>query len=164
MAVHIVKGDLLQSDCNVIIHQANCFNVMGAGIARQIKQTYPSVFNADRDFHIPIGSMERLGKTSHKWVDGPHGRTLVVNAYGQYEFGRGRNIYPDPVLPHRYFKRALRSTLARVNNMNKKIDFKIGLPYRVGCGLAGGDWGAVYRIIEEASEEYGRDIYLYRLQ
>lgn len=33
MSIIYVKGNLLNSDCNVICHGCNCFNIFGAGIA-----------------------------------------------------------------------------------------------------------------------------------
>ena len=33
-----VKGNLLEADVDVIMHQVNCKGVMGAGVARQIRQ------------------------------------------------------------------------------------------------------------------------------
>lgn len=35
--VHEVHGDLLTSDCDLVIHCCNCFHTMGAGIAKSIK-------------------------------------------------------------------------------------------------------------------------------
>lgn len=37
-------GDILTSTADVICHQVNCKGVMGAGLAKQIKQKYPAVF------------------------------------------------------------------------------------------------------------------------
>lgn len=35
------KGDLLKAeDCTAVIHQTNCLGVMGAGIAKQIKDRW----------------------------------------------------------------------------------------------------------------------------
>jgi hypothetical protein len=42
--------------------------------------------------------------------------------------------------------------------------FKIGLPYLIGCGLAGGDWHIVEELILNVSYQYSHDIYLYRFK
>ncbi|BCU81651.1 hypothetical protein JIR001_14340 [Polycladomyces abyssicola] len=39
----------------------------------------------------------------------------------------------------------------------------MGLPYRIGAGLAGGDWEEIRTILERCSEEFGMEIELYRL-
>ena len=36
---------------NNIAHSCNCQNVMGGGIAKQIKDRYPKAFEADAEFH-----------------------------------------------------------------------------------------------------------------
>ena len=42
----------------------------------------------------------------------------------------------------------------------KKETLTIGFPYKIGCGLAGGDWNIVYNIIEEEfSGNYNVKIY-----
>lgn len=151
-----MNGNLLESDCHVIIQQCNCFATQGAGIAKQIVRLYPSVLDADRKYHLPIGSRERLGHTSHVWVDGPHGRLLVINLYGQHRYGKGLMTEYDA------FKRGLRSIMARLNKAGYG-NLKIGMPFGIGCGNAGGDWSVVFEIIKDVSNEFNRDIYLYKL-
>jgi O-acetyl-ADP-ribose deacetylase (regulator of RNase III) len=153
--VYINQGNLLESDCNVIIHQANCQGVMGAGTAKQIVNLYPSVLDADRQYHIPIGDRKRMGHTSHAWVDGPYGRLLVINLYGQFRYGKG--VHTE----HEAFKRALRSILHRMEKLGR--GYKIGLPFGIGAGLAGGDWNVIFGIIKDAAAEFERDLYLYKL-
>lgn len=38
------SGDLLQSDCRLLVNTVNCVGVMGKGIALQFKQEYPGMF------------------------------------------------------------------------------------------------------------------------
>lgn len=157
--VHVVNGDLLESDATVIVHQANCQAVMGAGIAREIARLYPSAYNADRNFNIPKGE-QRLGKLSHSFVDGPHGRVLVINLYAQVTFGRARDPQEQQQRYHA-FKRGLRNTVNTVQKMSGQ--HKIGLPHGIGCGLAGSDWKVISQIIQDVATEFEHDIYLYKL-
>ena len=39
-------GDLLKSGCDVIAHQVNEYGVMGAGIAKQIRDKFPEVYES----------------------------------------------------------------------------------------------------------------------
>jgi len=57
----------------------------------------------------------------------------VVNAYTQYNPGRNLSTA------------ALEAALFKVNKKYKGL--RVGLP-QIGCGIAGGDWDAVSRIIE----------------
>ena len=78
--------------------------------------------------------------------------------YAQFNYGRG-------VLQTDYsaFRRAFKSVITNAwhSGLGK---VKIGLPYGIGCGLAGGDWEIVRMIIEEVAEEKNLDVYLYRLE
>lgn len=42
--IKIVNGDLLQSNLSLIAHQTNCLGVMGAGIAKAIKNKWSIVY------------------------------------------------------------------------------------------------------------------------
>lgn len=156
MTVYEVKGDLLKSDCDFIIHQANCFATMGAGIARQIANRYPEALQADRDYLHPVGSESRLGKFSHAWVNGPYGRQAIINLYGQYRYGRGKQTNEQA------FHAALSLILNSIAS-SKYASAKIGMPKGIGCGLAGGDWDTISTIIHDLSQHYALDIYLYQL-
>ena len=178
----IQSGDLLRSDCQIIAHQCNCFATMGAGIARQIKLWYPEAYQADKDGTIPVGSKKRLGTVSSAIVDG--GRRVVFNLYGQYHYGTNKQQTDYEAL-----EKALQQMFFVINRRMpishwlypsnttwdpewdpkwKGLKFsgpilKIGMPYRIGCGLAGGDWNKVEEILLSASEKYMHDIYLYKL-
>lgn len=145
--IHILKGDLLKNDCDVIVQQCNCFAKQGAGLAKQIVKKYPEVLVADKEFSVPVGSKDRLGKySSYKTKSG----LTVVNMYAQYRWGRGvRQTDYDA------FEEAFRKVLAEVEGS------KVGLPYKIGSDLAGGDWNTVYSIVEKVSEFVGRDVFLY---
>ena len=49
MRVEIKYDDLLSSKERIIVHQVNCRGVMGAGIAKQIKEKWPDVYTSYRD-------------------------------------------------------------------------------------------------------------------
>lgn len=148
--IKIVQGDLLESDCNVIMHQCNCLNKMGAGIARQIKDKYPKAFEADYNYPVPLGK-DRLGGYSTIVDKG----VLIVNLYAQIGYGRGTRTQ------YEYFQEALRNALQKIREDDKET--KIGLPYGIGCGLAGGNWNIILGIITEAAEEFNTTIYLYKI-
>lgn len=177
----IQSGDLLESDCQIIAHQCNCFATMGAGIAKQIKQRYPEVHQADQAGIIPIGSKKRLGTVTSAIVD--NGKRVVFNLYGQYHYQSNK-----PQTDYKALERSLQEMFFVINRQMplhlwkgqpevisdsdwnpKWRDFeitspkmKIGLPYRIGCGLGGGDWNKVEEILLSASEKYIQDIFLYK--
>lgn len=148
------KGDLLKSDCTVIMHQANCFSTMGAGIAKSIAKLYPEAAIADKGY---LGDPEeKLGKYSLAIIDD----VTVVNLYGQFHYSAKTKQTNYGML-----EKAIDSFLKFAETYpNKAINLaKVGVPHKIGCGLAGGDWNIVEQILERQSEKHGIDIYIYQL-
>ena len=152
MALVVVTGDLLESDCNVIAHQANCFSSMEAGIARQIKLKLPQAYEVDQN--LPYPPEARRGKISVAQV-GPS--RYVVNLYGQYRYDG-----PGPKTDYDALESALtemfKYTYEGVDNP------RFGVPYKIGCGLAGGDWDKVSAILSRVSDQFGQTLYAYKLE
>lgn len=44
MAIKIIKGNIWNTKCQVIVNTVNCVGVMGAGIALEAKLRYPEMF------------------------------------------------------------------------------------------------------------------------
>jgi O-acetyl-ADP-ribose deacetylase (regulator of RNase III) len=153
--IHIIQGDLLKSDCTVIAHQCNCFSTMGAGIAKQIKNMYPQAYEADKSF--PYSPEVRLGKLSYAYI--PEKPIIIFNLYGQYDYGRS-----GVKTNYRALYSAMDSMFYILDEYPVPFPIKIGMPYGIGCGLAGGDWNIVYKMIEKLSVKYNRDVYLYKLK
>lgn len=53
MSYKTTRGDLIKlakkGKFDIIVHGCNCFCEMGAGIARQIKKTFPEAYRADME-------------------------------------------------------------------------------------------------------------------
>ncbi len=154
MPIHEVKGDLLESDCDIIIHCCNCFNAMGAGIARSIANKWPGAWEADN--RTIKGDKDKLGTFTYydSFGDDEVEDIVVFNLYAQYRYGTERR--------HVNYEALIRG-LYLVKEYLQHEDFnglKIGT-YQLGCGLAGGNWNIVRAIIEEVFAD--RDIYIYTL-
>ena len=87
----ILKGDLislaLSGRFDVIIHGCNCFCSMGAGIAQQIKQTFPLAFQAD--LQTDSGDRDKLGTYSKAIVMVKDAPLTIINGYTQYHYSGG---------------------------------------------------------------------------
>jgi O-acetyl-ADP-ribose deacetylase (regulator of RNase III) len=132
-----IKGNLVKAakrgDFDVIIHGCNCFCQMGAGIAKQIKETFPRAYEAD--LKTKPGDRDKLGTCTVAEYEKVH----IVNAYTQFRYGNPKRCqYAD--------YDAIRSCLTWVKQ--KYSTLIIGMP-QIGCGLAGGDWYVVEQIINE---------------
>lgn len=143
--IQYLKGDLVKAALfgyvDVLVHGCNCFNNMGAGIAKQIRIEIPEAYQAD--LRTKKGSPAKLGTYSQA----TRGELTVVNAYTQFYYGRQR-MHADYV--------AIRKVMTQVNR-----DFKgqrIGLPL-IGAGLAGGDWKVIEQILKETLTDVDVVIY-----
>ena len=134
----IVKGDLIQlakeGKFDLIAHGCNCFCTFGAGIAKSIKQHFPSAYVDD--LGTEKGDSRKLGTCRAVFIyDFLH--LTIVNAYTQYRYGKDK-VHLD--------YDAVRSCMKWI--AKEYSDKKIGLP-KIGAGMAGGDWEKIQQIIEE---------------
>lgn len=96
--------------------------------------------------HLPLFSQERslinqVYLPNCDIIDHKDFEFAVINAYTQYDYGTDKiNLDYD----------ALRLCLRKINMLCDGLD--IGLP-KIGCGLAGGDWNIVSKIIEEELQD-----------
>ena len=145
------NGDLLKSGVPLIIHQTNCMGVMGRGIAKSIREKYPEVFPPYHSLCIQMGK-KLLGKAQLLKM---HDGTYIANCFGQYSYGTDR-VQTDYA--------ALASALSEAASfaeMEKIV--RVGLPYRIGSALAGGDWNRVYDIIVRAFKDYSGTVEIWGL-
>ncbi len=151
MTIVYKKGDVLNSGEEVVVHGCNCFNTMGSGVARQVKEQFPQAYNADQQ--TLRGDETKLGNFTYGRklrVDGSE--TIVVNAYTQYRY-----TFIDVDVDYRALETAF------VNICERFPNEVIAMP-KIGCGLAGGDWEVVSKILEKVSEKYGRTFVVYELE
>ena len=157
------KGNLLESNCDIIVHQVNCKRVMGSGIAKQIRDKWPQVYNDYCNF-IDIGydnkhfdwSSNILGHICWTEIDKDK---YVVDFFSQDTY------YPRGECHTDYY--AFEKCCYKLKRMLKRLNMEkcvIGFPYKIGCGLAGGDWSTVSKIIEEELSEYNVEIWEYKQQ
>tara|TARA_R110000765_G_scaffold28525_7_gene68740 strand:- start:9226 stop:9741 length:516 start_codon:yes stop_codon:yes gene_type:complete len=154
MKIKHVKGDLLKfpEGINYICQSCNGENVMGGGIAKQIKAEIPEMFRADTKHPTPIGE-ERLGEFSAAGFKRNGVKRVGFNVYGQLL----SELSPSGI-PTNYkalmrglmgVKQALKNNYAKRSLWQlKQPDIIIGIPWLMGSGLGGGDFEVVQTIIE----------------
>jgi O-acetyl-ADP-ribose deacetylase (regulator of RNase III) len=138
----VVQGDLiklaLQSQFDVIVHQCNCFNTMGLGIARQIAIELPEAAIADN--YTKRGDASKLGTIGVIEIERKNVKFIVVNAYGQYGCNINK-VNADYDALRKCFKEVKRQFSGK----------RIAYP-KIGAGLARGNWDIISKIIEEELE------------
>ena len=142
--IEVINGDIFETDANIILHQVNCQGVMGSGVAKQVREKYPIVFEYYKAWCDDI--------TLNPIIEGKHGllgsiqtvyyvenNRCIVNLFAQDQFGYDGRCYTD--------YDALKRCLQQVNNEFK--DEFVAIPYLMGCHRGGGDWNLVSKMIEE---------------
>lgn len=145
--IKMVDDNILQATEDIIAHQVNSMGVMGSGIAKQIKEKYPEVFDQYRKFFIN-NKFTALGKCQ---IVKTEDNKYIANLFGQYNYGRDKQ-YTD--------YKALEEALFSLKVGAKDHNLSVAIPFNIGCGLAGGNWETVYKIIEEVFHDY--DVTLYK--
>lgn len=133
------KGNLLDlaeaGEFDVIVQGCNCFNTMGGGIAREIRERFPMC--AEIDNLTAKGDHMKLGN----WTEFDQGTFLILNAYTQYNMSQGTDVFEYT---------AFDLILQKILHMYG--DKRIGLPY-IGMGLAGGDKTVIMAMLEDFSQK-----------
>jgi hypothetical protein len=108
---------------------------MGTGIAKQIRDKYPEVYNSYKEYCKR--ETNKLGKVQFvKCSD----NTIIGNLFGQDRYGRDKR--------HTDYN-ALDACFRYLHYIATKHNKTIGVPYKIGCMNAGGDWKVVLGIIEK---------------
>lgn len=134
------KGNLLDlaeaGEFDVIVQGCNCFNTMGGGIAREIRERYPNI--AKVDAKTACGDYNKLGNWTSENVILKNGTVSfdIINAYTQYNMSTGEDVFEYTAF-----------ALICQKLVNAYGDKRIGLPY-IGMGLAGGDKETILGMIE----------------
>lgn len=151
----VISGDIFLSDVPVVLHQCNCFHTMGAGFAKELSARHPEVLLADKN--TPFASKSKLGTCSVAEIKDMGSLSLVVNIYSQFGYGRecetDYDALADGVEDAFYFLQA-----------HFEGPVRVGIPYLIGCGIAGGDEKIVLKILKEKEKLFdGIEIELYKL-
>lgn len=146
------KGNILDASEQIIAHQVNCQGYMGKGIALQIRNKYPIVYQEYRKKVEPflregkesllLGTIQFVKVEEDKWI---------CNLFSQNKIGYNK-VFTD--------YDALRTAFLRLKRVAAKRNKTIAIPKYIGCGLGGGDWATVYAILTNIFDE---ELTLYEL-
>lgn len=138
------SGDIFKSHANIIVHQANIYVCMGAGIAYTIKHLYPEAFEADRA--TKYADRSKLG--TYSFAKTSEGK-VIINLYSQTGIGRN-GCHTD----YDYMRQGLEKIRDDIEFDKFKIEKPVlGIPYGIGCGLAGGSIDIVEPLVNEVFAE-----------
>ena len=137
MDIVYVVGDLLASRETVIAHGCNAQGVMASGIAKAIREEYPTTYDDYRAVYEKQGNKLHVGQIVVT-------RTLertILNIISQDTYGRNPNVV---YVSYDGIAEAIR----KINNMGY---VRVAFP-KIGAGLANGNWDVISKIIEKEAE------------
>ena len=129
----------------IIAHICNDIGGWGKGFVRPLGKRYPEAeiqyrawFRHKTDPPFALGQVQFVEVASQVWV---------ANMIAQHGIGRQGSTPPI-----RY--EALRDCLSSVRKFAQEHKASIQMP-RIGCGLAGGEWEIISKVIEEELVHHG---------
>ena len=139
------KGNLLNlaeaGEFDIVVQGCNCFNAMGGGIAKEIRERYPEVAAADAK--TKRGSYNKLGgwTEGYAWYNTHKGDSadsfVIINAYTQYNMSTGEDVFEYV---------AFQLILQKLAHAYPRGKF--GFPY-IGMGLAMGDKKIILEMLDD---------------
>ena len=152
-ALKHTKGNLLDlaeaGEFDIVVQGCNCFNTMGGGIAKEIRERYPEVAKADAE--TERGDYRKLGTYTEGFAwfnerkvndtDFDANNYIIVNAYTQYKMSTGQDVFE-----YTAFELILQKLAHEYPNT------RIGFPY-IGMGLAGGDKERIMAMLENFAKK-----------
>jgi O-acetyl-ADP-ribose deacetylase (regulator of RNase III) len=144
-----IKGDVLKSPDEYIMHGCNCQGVMGAGVALQIARKWPKVFESYKH-HCDVWNDNPDGLLgyfhAYKTNDSAH---IIINAFTQLNTGSGKQVSYD----------AIDKVTKKLNKLIPSGK-NLSMPM-IGSGLAGGDWEIIRTIIQRNMTNVNVTVYEY---
>jgi len=135
--IKYVKGNLLDAfdngDVKIIAHGCNCVGGFGSGIAGQIAERYPLVKVRYKELYGTGEAKLGFFQTNHI-----EGKGWVINCGTQREY--------SPIGQKHADYDSIRKVMHLLLSFSKNFGSVPAIP-KIGCGLAGGDWPTVEKII-----------------
>jgi O-acetyl-ADP-ribose deacetylase (regulator of RNase III) len=145
-------GNILDiTNITCICHIVNCKGVMGAGLAKEIRDCFPNESQpyfelCERNNKIFRESSELLGTALI--IDGFSKR--ICHLFAQDEYGRTKR--------HLNYEALYVSLESLRNQLKDNQNTVLAFPKNMGCGLAGGNWTIVKTVIYEIFKDTDFDI------
>lgn len=145
------NSNILNVTDGIICHQTNCLGIMGGGLALQIKNKWPKVFNEYNKICATINpKSELLGEVNAVAVDSS---LVIANCFGQENIGYGKCMTSyeawDKILPK----------LVNISDFYSLED--LHMPWMIGCGLAGGDWNIMFKKLNDYFGDSAFNLYIH---
>jgi hypothetical protein len=141
----IIQQDLLTVTDGIIFHQVNCLGIMGGGIAYALARKFP---NLERDYReiCKLAANPLLGKV---FLWRASDSLCIANIFGQEGISRNRRMTSYDATCNAFEQ--IKDTSQWSSQSNHVFDYyadRFFFPYKMGCGLGGGNWDIYSAIID----------------
>ena len=168
MAVYFKIGNLLDAPVDYICHQVNCEGRMGSGIAKQIRERWPIVYEKYIEafdkrtkeisdiFGKPTDPLS-AGATflGHLQQVPINDKQTVINMFAQQSDGYDGKRYTSYDAFWNCLEKGIKASIPKGST--------IGFPAKIGCGLGGANWEVIFKMIEQVlGKDY--EVYIYMLE
>lgn len=151
MTIRHGRGDLLRATAQCIVHQVNCMGVMGSGVAKQIRDRWPEVYESYKKLcdlkAIQVGDPSVLLGYAD-CVKVPTGQ-VIFSVFGQHNYHRPHTT------PRRYtnYEAVYKGLEAVRSYMLARGLASAAFPYRMSCDRGGASWGIIFEMIKDVFKD-----------
>jgi len=155
-AIIIKNSNLLESDAQYIVHQANCVTWKAAHLAYDIFKKFPYADIYEERYQKVMKDHNYTDKPGMIMIRGDgNEQRYVIAILGQKFPGKPRaaEFEIDSFKKRQdYFFSGLQE-IAKISNLKS-----IAFPWGIGCGAAGGNWKFYHNLIDKFSNHLGKNV------
>lgn len=142
-----IKCDIFNSGADMICHQVNCQGIMGSGIAKQVREKYPVVYEEYKKKCDIYSPKALLGIAQFVGTQSKHNTPFlgIFNLYAQENFGYDGKQYTNYNALYKCLEKVKESV--PVNPTGEK--YVVAIPYKMSCCRGGANWELVFGLIED---------------
>lgn len=149
----VKRGDILNAEQGLILHQVNCQGVMGSGVAKAIRNKWPVVYqkynricaaNCANEGEGLLGLFQRVAVGEGMWVG---------NLFGQQFYGR------NPGSRYTSYD-ALDAALETAAGFCREHNISMVHYPMLGAGLGNGNWNVIQCLIQQHIGEFEQTLWL----
>lgn len=145
-----IRGDITTCTADYIVQQCNCLTVKSHGLSATLEKKFvhANVYSRRRAVgRRNLAIVEDRPEPGTMTILEAGGQPSIVCLFGQWRPGKVRSPYkyPNPPVPETaeqrlvWFRKAMLEFCEHIQlTATKRVT--IAIPYKIGCGLAGGDW------------------------
>jgi O-acetyl-ADP-ribose deacetylase (regulator of RNase III) len=139
MSVITIKNeDIVNATEQYIVHQTNCCTTYPKGLSKHIFDKFPdaNVYKCRNHF------LKNYDKPGTIIVRGK-----IINAMGQWDKSKPKGDFDSYKNRLAWFSQCM-NAIVNINGIES-----LAFPYKIGCGLAGGNWDDYFTTIKRFSNE-----------